>query len=199
MAEDWFAGDPRTNKERMAAGDDYLCVDAELTDALADAARLAAQFRAAYAEDPDDAQALLPRLLGSIGEGTYIRAPLFVDYGSNIAIGSGCFANYGLVALDVAPITIGDDVQIGPNVQLLTPNHPVDAERRRAKLESAKPIVIGDNVWLGGGVIVLGGVTIGENTVVGAGAVVIRDLPANVVAVGNPARVVRDIQNRTGS
>jgi maltose O-acetyltransferase len=95
------------------------------------------------------------------------------------------------VALDVAAIVIGEDVQIGPNVQLLTPTHPLDAERRRAKWEAAKAITIEDNVWLGGGVIVLAGVAIGENTVVGAGAVVTKNLPANVIAVGNPARVIR--------
>jgi maltose O-acetyltransferase len=101
------------------------------------------------------------------------------------------FANFNLVVLDVATITIGEDVQMGPNVQLLTATHPVDAELRRAKIEGAKPITIADNVWLGGGVIVCPGVSIGENTVVGAGAVVVKDLPANVVAVGNPAKVVR--------
>ena len=95
------------------------------------------------------------------------------------------------MALDVAPITIGDDVQIGPNVQLLTPTHPMDADLRRAKWEAAEPITLADNVWLGGGVIVLPGVTVGANTVVGAGAVVTRDLPGDVVAVGNPARVIR--------
>ena len=138
-------------------------------------------------------RALLVELLGAVGDDTVIRSPLYVDYGSHITIGSGCFANYGLVALDVAPITIGDDVQIGPNVQLLTPTHPVEPVPRREKWESAEPITIGDNVWLGGGAIVCPGVTIGENTVVGAGAVVTKDLPANVVAVGNPARVIRDI------
>jgi maltose O-acetyltransferase len=190
---DWFAGDPRTNKERMLAGDDYLCTDPGLLKGLAEAARLSAKFNAAYGEDPDAAQALLPDLLGSIASDTYIRAPLYVDYGKNITVGSGCFANFGLVALDVAPIAIGKDVMMGPNVQLLTPNHPVDPERRRAKLESARPITIRDNVWLGGGVIVLGGVTIGENSIVGAGAVVTKDIPANIIAVGNPARVVKEI------
>ena len=103
------------------------------------------------------------------------------------------FANFGLVALDVATITIGDDVQIGPNVQLLTPTHPVEPELRLAKWEAAQPIVIGDNAWLGGGAVVLAGVTVGPGTVVGAGAVVTRDLPAGVVAVGNPARVLRTL------
>jgi maltose O-acetyltransferase len=178
----------------MLAGDDYLALDPELQVGLVRAARLSAQFNIAYGEDPDAAQALLPGLLGSIAPDTYIRGPLYVDYGDNIAFGSGCFANYGLVAADVAPITIGDDVLIGPNVQLLTPSHPIDPERRRNKLESAAPITIRDNVWLGGGVIVLGGVTIGENSIIGAGAVVTKDIPANVVAVGNPARVIRELQ-----
>jgi maltose O-acetyltransferase len=97
------------------------------------------------------------------------------------------------VLLDVATITIGEDAQVGPKVQFLTPTHPIEAEARRAKLEAARPITVGNNVWLGGGVIILPGVSIGENTVVGAGAVVAKDLPANVVAVGNPARVIRQL------
>lgn len=122
-----------------------------------------------------------------------MKAPLYVDYGSNITIGDGTFVNVGLVALDVTPITIGAHCQIGPNVQLLTPTHPLDPEPRRAGYEAGEPITLGDNVWLGGGVIVCPGVTIGENTVVGAGAVVTKDLPANVVAVGNPAKVIRTL------
>ena len=121
------------------------------------------------------------------------RPPLYCDYGWQLRVGVRTFINFGLVALDVATITIGDDVQIGPNVQLLTATHPVAAEPRRAKWEAGKPITIADNAWLGGGVIVLAGITIGENTVVGAGAVVTRDLPANVVAVGNPARIIRSL------
>jgi maltose O-acetyltransferase len=99
----------------------------------------------------------------------------------------------GAVILDVAPITIGDDCQIGPNVQFLTPTHPLDPEPRRQKWEAAKPITLGDNVWLGGGVILCPGVTVGDNAVVGAGAVVTRDVPANVLAAGNPARVIRQL------
>jgi maltose O-acetyltransferase len=115
------------------------------------------------------------------------------DYGYQIHVGARTFINYGVVLLDVGTITIGEDVQVGPNVQFLTPTHPLDPETRRAKWEAAKPITIGNNVWLGGGVIILPGVSIGENTVVGAGAVVTKDLPANVVAVGNPARVIRQV------
>ncbi|MFZ6647830.1 sugar O-acetyltransferase [Undibacterium sp. TJN25] len=184
-------GDTRSQKEKMLAGDLYIADDAELSQAGRRAHLLARNYEARYAENLEQAQQVLQELLGELGEQVHIKPPLYVDYGFNIRIGAGTFANYGLVALDVAAITIGRDVQIGPNVQLLTPTHPVEADLRRAKYEAAKPIVIGDNVWLGGGAIVLAGVTIGENSVIGAGAVVTRDIPANVVAVGNPARVIR--------
>ncbi len=177
----------------MLAGDPYIADDPELAAASSRALDLIAAYNATSVRQAPLRRHLLEELLGSVGEGTEIRPPLHVDYGSNITIGARCFVNFGLVALDVAPITIGDDVQIGPHVQLLTPTHPVEPEARRAKWEAAEPITIGDNVWLGGGVIVCPGVTIGENTVVGAGAVVTRDLPANVVAVGNPARVIREL------
>ena len=180
-------------RERMLAGDLYLADDPELGAAALRAFDLMDEFNATPIRNFDERRRLLTELLGEVGDCTEIRPPFYVDYGSHIRMGARCFANFGLVALDVAPITIGDDVQIGPNVQLLTPTHPVEAEPRRAKWEAAEPITIGDNVWLGGGAIVLPGVTIGENTVVGAGSVVTRDLPANVVAVGNPARVVRTL------
>lgn len=122
-----------------------------------------------------------------------MRAPLFVDYGTNIAIGARTFVNYNLTALDVAPIAIGADCQIGPSVQLLTPTHPLEPGPRRDKLEAARPITIGDNVWIGGGAIVLPGVTVGDDSVIGAGAVVTKDVPSGVVALGNPARVVRSL------
>lgn len=120
-----------------------------------------------------------------------MRPPLALDYGSNVVLGERTYVNYHLTAADVATITIGDDCQIGPNVQLLTPIHPTEPGPRRDQLERAEPITIGDNVWLGGGVTVLPGVTIGENSVIGAAAVVTKDVPANVVVVGNPARVIR--------
>ena len=129
---------------------------------------------------------ILEELLAGFGADSVMRPPFFCDYGAHLTIGARTFANFGLVALDVVPITIGDDVQIGPNVQLLTPTHPIEPEPRRAQWEAGAPITIHDNVWLGGGVIVLPGVTIGEDTVVGAGSVVTRDLPAGVVAVGQP-------------
>jgi maltose O-acetyltransferase len=187
------APDGRSMRERMLAGDLYLFDDPELAENNAAALDLMAAYNATTARQGPLRRRLLQQLLGSVGEDTAIRPPFYVDYGSNITIGARCFANFGLVALDVTIISIGDDVQIGPNVQLVTPTHPVEPQPRREKWEAAEPITIGDNVWLGGGVIVCPGVSIGENTVVGAGAVVTRDLAADVVAVGNPARVVRRI------
>lgn len=190
---DYFADDPRTNRERMLAGDLYISDDPENERESKRAVKLQSQYTAAYAEDPDGARPILADLLGSLGEDAHIKPPLYVDYGTFISVGARTFINYNLTALDVAPITIGENCQIGPNVQLLTPTHPVDPQPRRDRLEAARPISIGDNVWLGGGAIVLPGVTIGDNSVIGAGAVVTRDVPANSVAVGNPARVVREI------
>ncbi|ASU80813.1 sugar O-acetyltransferase [Actinopolyspora erythraea] len=193
MPRDYFADDPRTNLERMAAGDHYIADDPEFGRRQQRAVRLAARYRDAYVEDPDAARPVLAELLGSLGEEAHLRPPLHVDYGSNISLGARTFVNYNLTALDVASVTIGEDCQIGPNVQLLTPTHPLEPRARRDKLEAASPIAVGDNVWLGGGCIVLPGVTVGEDSVVGAGAVVTRDVPAGVVVVGNPARVVRDL------
>jgi maltose O-acetyltransferase len=185
--------DPRTNRERMLAGDLYIAEDSELAAALRRATRIADEYNALAPRDPDGAREILAALLGGLGEETWVRAPIYVDYGEHLTIGARTFVNFGLVALDVAPIAIGDDCQLGPNVQLLTAYHPTEPEPRRRKLEAASPIAIGDNVWLGGGAIVLPGVTIGDNSVIGAGAVVTKDVPAGVVAVGNPARVVRSL------
>ncbi|WP_329183732.1 sugar O-acetyltransferase [Streptomyces sp. NBC_01428] len=193
MPPDYFADDPRSNLERMLAGDLYIADDPEIAKRQQRAMRLAAHYQAAYLEDAVGSRPILAELLGSVGEEVDLRPPLYVDYGSNITIGARTFVNYHLTALDVAPIIIGDDCQLGPNVQLLTPTHPLEPQPRRDKLEAARPITIGNNVWLGGGVIVCPGVTIGDNSVIGAGAVVTRDIPADVVAVGNPARPVREL------
>ncbi len=193
MAQDHFAGDGRSNRERMLAGDLYVADDPESARLAQRAVRLADAYHRAAVEDEAAARPLLEELLGSLGEDAFVKPPLFVDYGENIRIGARTFVNYNLTALDVAAVTIGEDCQIGPNVQLLTPTHPVEPGPRRDRLEAALPITIGDNVWLGGGVIVCPGVSIGDDSVIGAGAVVTRDVPAGVVAVGNPARVVRSV------
>lgn len=188
--------DERSMRERMLAGDLYIADDPEIAAALARAQGLTHRYNAMDPAETDARRALLRELLGGFGEGSEIRPPFHCDYGAHTFVGARTFINFGLVCLDVATITIGDDVQIGPNVQLLTATHPLEPGPRRDKWESARPIVIGDNAWLGGGAIVLPGVTIGPDSVIGAGAVVTRDVPAGVVAVGNPARVVRALTPR---
>lgn len=142
------------------------------------------EYNRSAVTEREERKRLLRKLLGHFGDDVEIRPPFFCEYGAHISIGARSFLNFGVVALDVAEIKIGDDVQVGPNVQLLTVPSPRDA---------AKPITIGNKVWLGGGVIVCAGVTIGDNTVVSAGSVVTENLPANVLAAGNPARVVKQL------
>ena len=185
-----FRDDERTPSQRMADGDFYVADDV-LAAHTKRAVRLLSLYEQAHPTDPDIARYLLAQVIGSVGEGVDIRPPLRVDYGHNITIGGGSWVNFGLTALDVAPIVIGQDVLIGPNCSLYTAIHPTEPGPRRAKWESAAPITLGDNVWLGGSVVVCPGVTIGENSIIGAGAVVTRSVPANSIAVGNPARVIR--------
>jgi maltose O-acetyltransferase len=137
---------------------------------------------------------LLRELFARVGEEPFVEPPFFCDYGSNTSVGDRFYANGGCIFLDSAPVTIGDRVLFGPAVQLLAVTHPLEAELRAQGLEYAEPISIGDDVWLGGGAIVLPGVTIGDRSVVGAGSVVTRDVPADVVVAGNPARVIRSLE-----
>jgi len=185
--------DARSMRERMLAGDLYIADDPAIGEMSMRAQGLTHRLNQADPNDHALRRALLTELLGAFGEDSEIRPPFRCDYGSQTYVGARTFANWGLVSLDVAEVHIGDDVQIGPHVQLLTATHPLDPDPRRDKWEAAEPIVIGDNVWLGGGVIVCPGVTIGADTVVGAGSVVTRDLPPRVLAVGSPARVLREL------
>lgn len=187
------AADNRSMRERMLAGELYLAEDPELVRECVRAQRLTQRINAMDPTDRDGLRQLFTELLGAFGQASVIRPPFRCDYGYQTFVGTRSFANWGLVCIDVATVTIGDDVQIGPGVQLLTATHPLNPQTRRDKWESAAPITIGDNAWLGGGAIVCPGVTIGENTVVGAGSVVVRDLPPGVLAAGSPARVVREL------
>ena len=180
-------------KNRMLRGDLYIADDPDLAADFARAQDLVDRYnRTAHAEQ-DERDRILRELLGSVGEGVVIRRPFRCEYGSRVSIGAGTFFNYGCLMLDVAPVTIGAACQVATRVQFLTATHPIDPEPRRIGWEYAEPIVVGDNVWLSGGVVVCPGVTIGDDTVVGAGAVVARDLPAGVVAACVPARVIREI------
>ena len=180
-------------RERMDRGELYLADAPDLLAARLRAQRLQHAYNATEPGDVAARSALLAELLGEVGEGVVLLPSFRCDYGFNISIGAGTFVNFDAVFLDTSPIRIGEACQLAPRVQLLTATHPVDPAPRRAGWEYGAPIAVGDNVWLGGGVIVCPGVTIGDDTVVGAGAVVTRDLPTGVVAVGNPARVIRPI------
>jgi maltose O-acetyltransferase len=181
-----------SNTDRMASGDWYI-TDESVLEIQRERQSVMELYNATSIADPIRRRELLVQLMGEVGDDIEVRSPVYIDYGSNVHIGTGVFLNYGCQLADVARITIGDHVQIGPYVQLLTPLHPLGAGRRRDKWETARPITIGDNVWLAGGVIVSGGVTIGADTVVGAGSVVTRDLPERVLAAGSPARVIRPL------
>ena len=187
-------------KERMLRGELYLATAPELVAEMARAQELLERYNATLDAERDKRSHLLRELLGEVGEGVVIKPTFRCDYGKHISIGAETFVNYDCVMLDVAPIRIGAACPLATRVQLLTATHPIDPEPRRLGWEYGQPITLEDNVWLGGGVIVCPGVTIGEDTVVGAGAVVTRDLPPGVVAFGNPARVHREIgeQDRVG-
>lgn len=181
-------------RDRMLSGDRYRPDDPDLVADRLACQQLVAAFNDTRAGEDERRRRLLRALLGSFGENSEVLPRFCCDYGKHISVGDHCFINYDAILLDCAPITIGDRVSIGPRAQLVTALHPVDdIGARRDGWESAAPIIIGDNVWLAAGVTVCPGVTIGADAVVGAGSVVTRDIPARVVAVGNPCRVVRPI------
>ena len=181
-------------RERMLRGELYIADDAENAVEHARVQGLLAAFNGSPPPASAERDVLLRQILRYVGDGVVVRAPFYCEYGA-ISIGERTSINVDAVMLDVAPITIGAACQIATRVQLLTAAHPIDPEARRLGWEYGQPITIHDNVWLSGGVIVCPGVTIGQDTVVGAGAVVARDLPAGVVAVGVPARVLREISD----
>ena len=181
----------RSEKQKMLAGEPYLASDPELVQERARARRLAGRYNRTRQEDADQRAALLRELLGHLGENALIEPPFYCDYGRNIYLGSGTFFNFNCVILDCASIHIGENVQCGPSVHIYAAYHPTDAVLRVAGPELAAPVRIGDNVWIGGGAIICPGVTIGDNTTIGAGSVVVKDVPANVIAAGNPCRMIR--------
>jgi maltose O-acetyltransferase len=183
----------KTGKDKMLAGELYRSADAELVADRRHAQDLLTHYNAISGADHETLNERLREFLGTVGERTIIMPVFICDYGYNIHLGRNVFVNYQCVFLDCARIEIGNDVQIGPAVQLYTAQHPLDPTVRRSGLESARAIRIGNDVWIGGGAVVLPGVTIGDRSIVGAGAVVVRDVPPDTVVVGNPARVVRTL------
>jgi maltose O-acetyltransferase len=180
-----------TEKEKMLAGKPYRSADEELVADRRRAQAILTRYNAISDGGPNLLLSLLREFMGGVGDGTTIMPSFMCDYGYNIRLGRNVFINYQCIFLDCALIEIGNDVQIGPAVQLYTAQHPLDPVVRRSGLESASPIRIGNDVWIGGGAVVLPGVTIGDRSVIGAGAVVARDVPPEILVVGNPARVIR--------
>ena len=182
-----------TELEKMISSELYNAGDAELVAARSKARQLFTQYNAASYDDKETKTALLKQLLGSFKGNIDIQSPFYCDYGFNIIAGDNLFLNFNCIILDCARVTFGDNVFLAPNVQLYTAYHPVIAAERIKEPEYAAPITIGNNVWLGGGVIVCPGVTMGDNTTIGAGSVVTKSIPANVVTAGNPCRVIREL------
>ena len=180
-----------SERERMLAGELYRPGDPELAAMRRHAQEVQRDYNVTIVGDPARS-GLLARLLGSVGQGTDIRAPLFVDYGVHVHIGRDCFLNYGVVLLDVCEIRVGDMTQIGPHAQLLAADHPRDHADRDAGFENGRPVTVGRNCWIGAGALILPGVTVGDDAIVGAGAVVTRDVPAGATVAGNPARPIRE-------
>jgi maltose O-acetyltransferase len=184
-----------TEKEKMLAGDMYHPNDPVLLEERKKARLLFQRINAMDETQKSDRVALCYQLLGSVGKDLYIEPPFFCDYGYNIIAGENVFINYNCCILDVMPVVLGNNVMIAPNVQIYTATHPLEAKARNSGREFAKPITIGDNVWIGGGAIICPGVKIGNGSVIAAGAVVVKDVPNNVLVGGNPARVLKTIPN----
>jgi len=178
-----------SERQKMISGLPYDPGDPELQADQTAARHWMARYNAALAATPAERRDLLRQRLGEVGEGAVIRPPFHCDYGYNIRLGRNVFLSFNCVVLDVCEVDIGDGTQVGPGVQILTADHPRDAAERAAGIEFGRPIVIGFNVWIGGGALILPGVTIGDDAIIGAGAVVTRDVPAGATAVGNPARL----------
>ena len=187
---------PQTNRERMLAGESYNCLDPDLETERQEVKAILRRFN--RSDHLPVRRSILEALLGQLGRDSIIEAPFHCTYGCNTYIGDHSYLNYSCVVLDNNEVRIGNHVMIGPAVQIYTAAHPIEAKPRIQGWEVAKPITIADSVWIAGGAILLPGVCIGRNAVVGAGAVVSRDVPANTVVAGSPARVIRTIDQSTG-
>ncbi len=193
---DW--GHMKTEKEKMLAGELYDPLDPQLCAERQRCRDLCKLLNDSREDQQEERSRILAELFGSATD-PWIQPPFFCDYGTNISLGTKVFFNFNCVVLDVTRVTIGSNVLFGPSVQIYSATHPISAVERRKWLESARPIAIGSDVWVGGGAIICPGVTIGDRTVIGAGSVVTRDIPADVFAAGNPCRVIRSLAGQESS
>lgn len=183
-----------TEKEKMLAGELYDSTDPQLIAERRHARDLTRAFNNTSAGDGLQRKQILAELMGAMGKHAMIEPPFYCDYGYNIHLGDHVFFNFNCVVLDVMRVEIGSNTMFGPNVQIYTATHPLDAAERRSGLEFAKPIRIGSDVWVGGSAVIAPGVSIGDRSVIGAGSVVVKDIPADVFAAGNPCKVIRYLQ-----
>lgn len=183
-----------TEKQKMLMGIIYNAEEACLIEERNRAKSLTKQYNESRQEDRDHRKYLMGQIFGKLGQNVHLEAPFYLDYGYRTTIGDDFFSNFNLTILDGGGVEIGDRVFIGPNVGIYTANHPTDVRRREKGYEWALPVKIGNKVWIGGGVTILPGVTIGDNTVIAAGSVVTKDIPANVVAAGNPCKVIKEAE-----
>jgi len=181
----------KTEKEKMLAGELYNATDDQLTKERMKARLLTKELNDSRKDQEEEQACILKELLPNAGAGLWIEAPFYCDYGSNIIAGEKVFFNFNCVVLDVMKVSIGSRTMFGPNVQIYTATHPIDHKVRASGLEYAKPIIIGEDVWVGGSAVICPGVTIGDRTIIGAGSVVTKDIPSDVIAGGNPCRVIR--------
>ena len=191
-----IAADPYVSREwqKMLDGEVYDAVHPEFLRRLAATREKLWEFNTIHPSEAGRQKEILRSLLGAVGEPFHVNPPFRCDYGCNISIGRNFFANFNLTILDEALVKIGDNVFIGPNVSIYTACHPLDATDRNTGAEWAEPVSIGDSVWIGGGATVLPGVSVGDRSVVGAGSVVTRDVPADVLVAGNPARIIKKLR-----
>lgn len=183
-----------TEKEKMLAGEVYCAIDPQLLKELAETREVIHDYNLLRPSENEKKLELLKGLLGHIGDDKIIiNQPFRCDYGKQISIGKRFFANFNFTILDEVPVTIGDDCFVGPNVSIYTACHSTDPVERNTRQEWAKPVTIGNNVWIGGSVTILPGVSIGDNVSIGAGSVVVNDIPSNTIAVGNPCKVIKQL------
>lgn len=181
-----------TEKEKMLAGMTYSAVDLQLLEELNTVKEIIHRYNSISPSATKERLSILKGLLGHIGDDEIIiNQPFYCDYGKQISVGRRFFANFNLTILDEARVTIGDDCFIGPDVSIYTACHSTDPVERNTRMEWAEPVTIGHNVWIGGSVTILPGVTVGNNVTIGAGSVVTKDIPDNVVAVGNPCKIIK--------
>ncbi|MCG3083350.1 sugar O-acetyltransferase [Anoxybacillus sp. LAT_35] len=183
----------KSEKEKMVSGQLYRATDPELVKEREHARRLTRLFNQTLETEHERRISLLKELFGSTGQNVYVEPPFYCDYGYNIHVGENFFANFNCVFLDVCDIRIGDNCLIGPGVHIYTATHPIDPIERASGLEYGKPVTIGDHVWIGGGAIINPGVNIGNNVVIASGAVVTKDVPDYVVVGGNPAKIIKKL------